>query len=93
MNSRVLAIDLDSGFRCLDTVFGIDESVVFDLADALAENDLKKAVYTSKYYKNVSVIPAPANRGKIDFGKLHSLIEAQKKNYDFIFLSVHLQQM
>lgn len=82
----VLAIDLDAGLGCLDTIFDIDESVVFNLADSLHGGDLKKAAYKAKHYDNISVVPAPATTGKIDFVKLHALIESVKNDYGLIIL-------
>ncbi|MBO7520427.1 MAG: P-loop NTPase, partial [Clostridia bacterium] len=47
---KVLLIDLDCGLRCLDMMFGIDDRIVFDLSDALNQNDLKKAMYEAANY-------------------------------------------
>ncbi len=85
-NANVLLLDLDAGLRCLDTIFGIDEAIVFDLSDSIKENDLKKSIYKSGNYDNISVVPAPGKAEKIDFNVLHSLIESEIKNYDFIIL-------
>lgn len=82
----VLLIDLDCGLRCLDLIFGIEESVVFDLSDALKENDISKAAYKSLYYENISVIPASSDVKDIDFSKLKLLLDKAKGSYDIIIL-------
>ena len=84
--SKVLLIDLDSGLRCLDMIFGIDDKIVFDLSDALRENDLKKAMYPAANYPNVCVVPAPAAGEKIDYSKLTGLINKEKADFDYIIL-------
>lgn len=86
LGKKVLLIDLDSGLRCLDIILGVDEKIVFDLSDALASDDIKKAVYTAENYQNISLVPAPASGDKIDFLKLAGLIDRVSGEYDFIIL-------
>lgn len=85
-DKKVLLIDLDAGLRCLDMIFGADDRIVFDLSDAICENDLKKAMYPAAYYPNVFVVPAPASGKKIDFHKLAALLKSESANFDYIFL-------
>ena len=84
--AKVLLIDLDTGLRCLDMIFGIDDKIVFDLSDAINQNDLKKAMYPAANYPNVFIVPAPASGEKIDFSKLAGLIGREKGAFDYIFL-------
>lgn len=86
LGKKVLLIDLDCGLRCLDMILGVEEKIVFDLFDALVEGDIKKAVYPAENYKNVSLVPAPAMTGKIDYKKLAELIKQVEKEYDFVIL-------
>ena len=86
IGKKVLLIDLDSGLRCLDMLFGIDENIVFDLGDALESGDLQKAVYKAANYPGIDVIPAPATAEAIDFLKLYKLVRGADKLYDFIIL-------
>ena len=83
---KVLLIDLDCGLRCLDMMFGIDDRIVFDLSDALNQNDLKKAMYEAANYPGIFVVPAPASSGKIDFLRLADLIKKEKSAFDYIIL-------
>ena len=83
---KVLLIDLDSGLRCLDMIFGIDDRIVFDLSDALRENDIKKAIYPAANYQNIFIVPAAASGERTDFLKLSSLLETVRQNYDFVIL-------
>ena len=82
----VLLIDLDCGLRCLDLIFGVEESVVFDLSDALETNDISKATYKSLYYENIRVIPASSDVKDIDFSRLKLLVDKVKDKYDIIVL-------
>ena len=82
----VLLIDLDCGLRCLDLIFGIEESVVFDLSDALESLDISKAAYKSLYYENIRVIAASSDVNSIDFSKLKLLVDKAKQSYDIIIL-------
>lgn len=84
--STVLLIDLDCSLRCLDMIFGIDDKIVFDLSDALEQNDLKKALYPAAHYPGIFIVPAPASDEKIDFSKLASLISKESGNFDYIIL-------
>ena len=86
LGKKVLLIDLDSGLRCLDMMFGIDQNVVFDLNDALDELNLQKAVYRAAEYPGIDVIPAPAKAENIDFLKLYRCVENAKKYYDYVIL-------
>ena len=86
MGAKVLLIDLDIGLRCLDMIFGIDDKIVFDLSDAITENDLKKAMYQAANYPGIFVIPAPEADVKIDFLKLNGLLNREKANFDYIIL-------
>lgn len=83
---RVLLIDLDSGLRCLDTIFGIDDGVVFDLSDSIREFNSGKALYKAANYDNIFIIPAPASAEAIDFEKLRLIVDSLKESYDYIFL-------
>ena len=83
---RVLILDLDSGLRCLDLIFGIEENIVSDLGDALRESDINRAAYKSANYNNIWVVPALLTAEKIDFSKLSSLLKKAKNDYDIIIL-------
>lgn len=58
-NKRVALIDLDIGLPCLDVFFGIEESVVFNLSDALENGIYENAIYYPPEFNNICVIPAP----------------------------------
>lgn len=83
---RVLMIDLDAGLRCLDTMFGIDDKVVFDLSDILSSGDIQKALYPAANYSNIFIVPAPAKPEKIDFAKLKNIVGKLENDYDLIVL-------
>ena len=83
---KVLLIDLDAGLGCLDIIFGVEESVVFRLDDALEDGDITKALYTAKNYENIFIVPAPDKAERIDFKRLNALVGSIKNDYDLIIL-------
>ena len=72
---RVLVIDLDTGLRCLDMLFGVQEDIVFDLGDVLAGREVSDAVYDVPHLNTVKMIPAPQNTISIDSGEFSALLE------------------
>lgn len=58
----VLVVDLDSGLRCIDSYFGIDDNVVYDLSDAFVHGNVSDVFYGVLNEKNLYIVPsAPAD--------------------------------
>ncbi len=84
LGNKVLLIDMDEGLRCLDVMLGIDETVVFDLGDILAGDELENAIYPHPKIPNLHLIPAPSNLGSIEADALKTLALKLKANYDIV---------
>jgi len=80
---RTLLIDMDEGLRCLDILLGVENRLVFDLADILGGKDTEDAVYTTDT-ENLFFIPAPANAGKIDPLRFYNFSKQVTDNYDVV---------
>ncbi len=87
MGKSVICIDLDSGLRCLDTMFGIDDSITLDLGDILAGREVIDAVYEIPKTA-IKLIPAPINAEDMDFKLLERLINLLSENNDFVLLDM-----
>ncbi|MBQ6826108.1 MAG: AAA family ATPase [Clostridia bacterium] len=84
MDKKVLLIDMDEGFRCLDLMLGVDKEAVFDLSDVLMGKELEAAVYTYEKNDKLSLIPAPAKQGLIDHFALANFIKDIEDKFDII---------
>lgn len=84
LNKSVLIVDLDEGLRCIDLISGIEESVTNDLSDILNGNSLDTALYNSKFYKNIFIIPAPADTGSANYVNLSEFVKSVKDKFDVV---------
>lgn len=84
MQKKVLLVDMDEGLRCLDLLLGVDDSVIYDLADILNGAPVSNAIYTLPLNPLISVIPAPARLNKINPDALSLLAEKFKSAYDVV---------
>lgn len=84
MGKTVLLVDMDEGLRCLDLLLGIDHKIVFDLSDVLNGTPISNGTYTLPFNSLISVIPAPANIGKISSDALSRFAQNVKQKYDVV---------
>ncbi len=84
LGKSVLLIDLDEGLRCLDLMLGIDDEIVFDLADIANGKSISDATYQFAKDSNISIIPAPSTLGSITPEKLAEVASEVKKQYDVV---------
>lgn len=83
---KTLVIDADEGLRCLDLMYGVADSVVFDLGDLLAGNcEAKDAIKPVPNVKNLYLLPAPHSAGKIN-NRFGALIEKLRAVFDRIII-------
>lgn len=83
---KTVAVDLNSGLRCLDLLFGIDDRVIFDIGDILSGKNIKDALYDAGD-PTVSVIPA-AQCAQTDQYALAALIKTLRESFDAIVLDM-----
>lgn len=81
---KTLLVDMDEGLRCLDMLLGVDKNVVFDLSDILIGGEIEKSVYECETVKGLSLIPAPANAGKIDAFSFSCFVKTAAEMYDTV---------
>lgn len=80
---KTLLIDMDVGLRCLDILLGVENRLVFDLGDILAGQEIEDAIYDIGF-KDLFLIPAPANVGSIDPVAFKEFSKQITKKYDVV---------
>lgn len=85
-NKKVLLIDGDISLRSLDLLLGVDEMVLYDWSDVLANRCSKdKAVLF--YNDNIHLLPAPLEHpDKLSVDSFKTLLSQYSDNYDYIFI-------
>jgi len=84
MGKKVLLVDMDEGLRCLDLIFGVDDSIVYDLSDILNGIAVSDATYTSPTNPLINIVPAPTDVGSISSEGLCNFAEKVKSIYDIV---------
>ena len=83
---KTVAVDLNSGLRCLDLLFGIDDRVIFDIGDILSGKDIKDALYNAGN-PTLSVIPA-AQYAETNLTELTGVIKTLMESFDAVVLDM-----
>ena len=87
---RTMLVDCDFRMRSLDILLGVENDIVYDISDAMADRcPLEKAVIRDKRCDNLLFLPAPYNyRGGIDEESFSSVLEQAKESLslDYIIL-------
>ena len=86
--NSVLIVDLDKGLRCIDSYFGIDDNVVYDLSDAFLNGDPSDAFYSVDDEKNLFIVPSPPADFNIDPKDFSSFLEKCRAKFDIIILDL-----
>ena len=84
MGKSVLLVDMDEGLRCLDLLLGVDNKVVFDLADILNGAPISNGIYTLPQNQNINIVPAPSEIGNISASALAQFTKKVKSMYDVV---------
>lgn len=87
LQKSTLLIELDVGLRGLDIMLGVEDKVVFDLADLLnGQCDLSQAI-THIDSNGLNLISAPADVTKVlDFEKIIEFIQKVKTQFDYVIV-------
>ena len=88
-NKKVLAIDCDFGLRNLDLALGLQDLVVFDLADAINEVcEVADVIIQHPKIKNLHFIAAPQDEKKATFtpAAFATLVRDISPAYDYILV-------
>ncbi len=85
-NKRVLLIDGDVGLRCLDLLSGLQEMVLYDWSDVVADRcDPQKARLF--YDEKLQLLPAPLEYSEnINIERFKKLLSVYSNDYDYIFI-------
>jgi len=86
---RVVLIDMDMGLRNLDLFMGLENRVVYDVADVLSGVcRIRQAMIRDRRFPELYVIAAPQNREKAEITPLHLkvLCAKLKSRFDYVIL-------
>lgn len=86
---RVLLIDADIGLNNLDVLVGIDDKVVYDMADVISGRcRIKQALVATSEIPNMFVLPSQNayNSDDISMKDFRTLISKLSDGFDFIFI-------
>ena len=86
---RVLLVDMDSGLRSLDLMFGAENELVFDLTDVLdGICTVRQALFPVKMRPGLYLLPASQNSGSASLSPagVQSLLGKLRDTFDFIIL-------
>lgn len=82
----VVLVDMDMGLRNLDVALGLENSIVYDIADVVdGACTLDEALIRDKRYENLYFIPAPQTRdaSSLDKDKVRMVWEGIKSRFDY----------
>ena len=85
----VVLLDMNIGSRNLDIRMGIENNIVYDIADILSGVcRIKKAMVKDKRFDKLFIISAPQNKDKMNISNVHvnALCEELKKVFDYIII-------
>lgn len=86
---RVVLVDMNMGLRNLDICLGLENKVVYDVADVLSGVcRIKQALIKDRRFQELYLMSAPQNKEKAEITPLHMkvLCNKLKRNFDFIII-------
>lgn len=85
---RVLLVDCDAGLRSLDRMTGVEENLVFDIADVVfARCAPAEAIYPCGETQGLFLLPAPSlGEDMIRPGVMRKLVPLLKRYFDHVLL-------
>lgn len=86
---KVVLIDMNMGLRNLDICLGLENRVVYDVADVLTGMcRIKQALIRDRRFPELYLMSAPQNKQKAEITPLHMkvLCNKLKRNFDFIII-------
>ena len=87
--ARTVLLDMNMGLRNLDICLGLENSVIYDIGDALGETcALGQALIRDKRFPYMYLIAAAQSKEKSHFTarQMESLCEKLKKTFDYIII-------
>lgn len=89
LGHKTVIIDTDVGLRNLDLALGLENSVIYDMADLVSgECRMREAVIKDERYHGLGFIPASQFKTEIglEFEKFEMIINELKQQYDFVII-------
>lgn len=88
LGKKTLALEMDSGLRCLDVLLGVSETTVHDVSDVLRGRcEPIKAIYNSPLSDKLDMMPATMRPGEEYSSKLfHKLCKGLCRYYEYILI-------
>ena len=89
LGQNTIIIDTDVGLRNLDLALGLENSVIYDMADLVSgECRMREAVIKDERYHGLGFIPASQFKTEIglDFEKFEKIITELKLQYDYVII-------
>lgn len=86
---KVLLIDADVGLNNLDVVMGVEDSIVYDMADVMEGRcRIKQALISDENVENLFILPSAHAYQSDDIGakSFRLLIKKLEAGFDFIFI-------
>ena len=86
---KVVLIDMNMGLRNLDICLGLENKIVYDVADVLSGVcRIKQALIKDRRFPELYLMSAPQNKQKAEITSLHMkvLFNKLKRNFDFIIV-------
>jgi septum site-determining protein MinD len=86
---KVVLIDMNMGLRNLDICLGLENKVVYDVADVLTGVcRIKQALIKDRRFPELYLMSAPQNKQKAEITPLHMkvLCSKLKRNFDYIIV-------
>jgi len=86
---KVVLVDMDMGLRNLDICMGLENRVVYDIADVInGVCRIKQALIKDKRFPDLYLIAAPQNMEKVEMTPLHTKIIYEKLSETFDYVIV-----
>lgn len=88
---KVVLIDMNTGLRNLDIFLGLENKVVYDVADVLSGVcRIKQALIRDRRFDDLYLMAAAQNKEKIEVTPLHMKVLCNKlrKTFDYIIMDV-----
>ena len=89
MGKRVVLIDVDFGLNNLDVVLGVENNIVYDMADILdGRCRAKQALIQHKNYKNLFILSSDGLKSYSDISgqNIKLVIESFSSTFDYVIL-------
>lgn len=86
---KVVLIDMNMGLRNMDICLGLENKVVYDVADVLSGMcRIKQALIRDRRFNDLYLMSASQNRQKAEITSLHMkvLCNKLKKNFDYVII-------